>query len=192
MNAESAIRTAKLALDLDFIPILVVGKKPLLPNWQKTSKEKALDKIESYFGKPNSKSWDKTINIGVLTGKPSRVVVIDVDTKDDGVENFTRFVESKKFELDTFTIATGGGGYHYYFQYDDYTNKIGMHPIRKIGDFKTDGGQVVFPGSIHPDTEVEYKIINGCTYDKHGNIESIIIQPMPLELIDLVNNKIKF
>lgn len=63
--------------------------------------------------------------------------------------------------LNTFTVKTGGGGYHYYFKYtkcEQLKNHIGL---LKCIDIRTQsGGQVVGPYSIHPITKQFYMPID--------------------------------
>src|SRR5271166_6578860 len=55
-------------------------------------------------------------NIGVATGSASGVVVIDIDPRNGGREEFVNL--TKRFGLlpVTLTCDTGGGGRHYYFR----------------------------------------------------------------------------
>jgi len=59
----------------------------------------------------------------------------------------------------TYCVKTGGRGYHCYYKYPldgmTYQNRSN----KKIFDVRGDGGVVVAPGSIHPDTRKEYKEI---------------------------------
>ena len=55
-------------------------------------------------------------NIGIITGQANNLLVVDIDAKDDGVGEFNKYLEEFG-EIDTITIKTPRGGYHYYFQY---------------------------------------------------------------------------
>ena len=55
-------------------------------------------------------------NIGVVTGKPSGIVVFDFDERNGGCETLLK-LEREFPELKTaFRVRTGGGGWHLYFQ----------------------------------------------------------------------------
>ena len=108
-------------------------------------------------------------NVGILTGEPSGVIVVDVDTQNDGVENWTRLLkeniigededEENDFfdELDTPYVSTPSGGYHFYFRYDSevmnhltrYTNIF--FPDEESGiDLLCNKAHVVYAGSVYP------------------------------------------
>lgn len=92
------------------------------------------------------------INIGVLTGRKSGLIVVDVDVKNNGITTLQE-LEAKYGKMPlTLTVTTGTGGKHYYFKYPDMPegqtiqNKVG---IFKGIDIRADGGQVVAPPSIN-------------------------------------------
>jgi hypothetical protein len=91
--------------------------------------------------------------IAIVTGKPSGLVVIDVDPRNGGD---ARAVAATMDEP-TWTVRTGGGGVHY------YTTAAGSFPSGKTPmpgvDRKADGGYVVAPPSIHP-SGTPYEIID--------------------------------
>lgn len=59
----------------------------------------------------------------------------------------------------TFTVKTPSSGYHYYFYCKDICKKIVLTKNYKhYGEIISKGGQVVGPGSIHPDTLTEYEV----------------------------------
>lgn len=168
---------AQLALDLGFVPIPIVGKRPILPHWQRTTAQTAMRKVEDAV---RTNSAD---NIGILTGAPSGIVVVDVDVAKGGLDFWNELVAEHGIP-ETFTVETGSGGRHYYFQYDDRTSTLrnATGAIKKKGiDLKTTGGQVVWVGSVHPDTGRMYDIIDGTT--DNGDV---IIAPMPDWLFELL------
>jgi replicative DNA helicase len=82
--------------------------------------------------------WDKypEANIGIITGKISNLVVVDVEAGGD-----------VSWLPDTAIVQTGGGGYHYYYKYDSrVTNKT---RIKELTDIRGEGGFVVAPPSTH-------------------------------------------
>ena len=123
--------------------------------------------------RPDGCEWQKSKNKsvvghrGIITGKINNSIVLDVDDKDDGVEEFNKYV-SKFGEPNTFKVKTQGGGYHYYFKYfssnsdtnfliDNYITNSSKYRGKGI-DIRTNGGQVVAPGCKIGNKE--YKIMN--------------------------------
>ena len=154
---DKILSYAKLAIQLKLVPIPLVWKRPLITNWTNITIENALNTIyEAYQQK-------KCNNIGILCGEKSELIVIDIDVKDQGLQLWETLC--KQFGTpDTFIVKTGSGGYHYYFQLDERTKvlKNTTRAIDKKGiDIKTNGGQIVFTGSIHPDTKKEYYPVKG-------------------------------
>lgn len=118
------------------------AKHPLIKSWQLKSST-ASDQIEKWWRK-----WP-TANIGVVTGKPSGVVVLDFDPRHGGDETLENLLVEFSGELwGTYHVKTGGGGWHFYF-----TEPFGGLPSRaniQPGlDTRGDGGLIVAAGSIH-------------------------------------------
>jgi P4 family phage/plasmid primase-like protien len=117
----------------------IAGKKPKMKEWQTSGSNKitAVEKWEKQFPGCN---W------GMICGQPSKVLVIDIDTKHDGVANWKKFSRGKSLP-DTTEVFTGSGGTHLYFQYPDFE----VHKARLLPgvDIRGDGKQVVIPPSIH-------------------------------------------
>lgn len=176
---------AAAVVEYGWIPISVKGKRPLLSKWEQTSKDEALSLIEKNKGKAD--------NIGILTGAPSGIVVIDIDTRRDGLRRWEE-LRRKNEQFTTFTVRTGSGGFHYYFQYDAKTmgglrNRALDEPASI--DFKTTGGQVVAPGSIHPVTKELYVVCDNGAYptDKSNRTGyRPVVASMPPFLLQLVTS----
>lgn len=175
LNSEYTKHFAETAIDFGFVPILLRGKIPLRKGWTNTTLQEAKEifsKIKSFH------------NIGILTGIPSGIIVIDVEKAE--LPEWNELLEEHKKLKETFTVKTGGGGLHLYFSLDDLEmirNGVKIKiPLenKKFSKFdvRTTGGQVVFIGSIHPETGKVYKPIKGFT-EKDGEIETITIQKMP-------------
>jgi hypothetical protein len=106
------------------------------------------------------KKWAKQFphaNVGVATGRISNLVVIDVDGM-QGLESLSQL--TKDNPLPKTLIVRTGNGYHHYFAYPhedvDIRNSAGQ--LGKHIDVRGNGGYVVGPGSLHPDTETIYEI----------------------------------
>ena len=114
------------------------GKRPTLKGWQQRPRE-TLDE---------ALSWTEQGNVGFRTGQTSGIVVIDVDPGAD----------ISGLDLPpTVRVNTGRpGGFHLYFRctkaIGNSAGKLGKHV-----DVRGDGGQVVFPGSVHPETGQRYE-----------------------------------
>lgn len=89
-------------------------------------------------------------NWGVATGGPSGVWVLDVDQHGvaDGVASMREWIDATGVEFPrTFTVATGGGGWHYYFRLNaSISSGAGVLPGV---DVRGTGGYVLLPGSHH-------------------------------------------
>lgn len=127
------------SLGWSFTPL--TGKRPTLRAWQKRKRETAEQAV----------TWAKAGNVGLRTGKTSGVVVIDVDAGGD----------ISGLDLPgTVTVNTGRTGIHLYYRCSktipNSAGKLGSHI-----DVRGDGGQVVYPGSIHPETAKRYEWADG-------------------------------
>jgi hypothetical protein len=60
-------------------------------------------------------------NVGILTGPINNLLVVDIDVKDNGLEEWIKYI-SKYGNPNTIKVHTPSGGAHYYFNYnnDDY------------------------------------------------------------------------
>ena len=104
----------------------------------------------------------KRYNAGFICGEVNNIMVLDVDVRNGGTEAINEYMREYG-TIDTFTVGTPRGGWHYYFKYnskdqnDNYL-KNGTD-LRGVGlDFKTEGGYVVAPGSVFEGKY--YKVIN--------------------------------
>lgn len=150
LERERLLLAAEVFLSWNWIPIPLVGKVPLGQRWQETEADLALDMIQRFSNK-----FD---NIGILTGEPSNLVVVDVDIKEKGLETWNKLVSENGF-IETLQVETGTGGLHVYLNYDSSLNQI----LNQTGygvEFKTTGGMVVAPWSLHPNTGRPYTPLN--------------------------------
>lgn len=129
----------------NYISIPMVGKKVLIPNWQKK-----LETVIPYYISPN---------IGILTGKKNNLLVLDIDIKNNGMKLWN--ILSKKYsEFKTPTVKSPGGSLHFYFKYSPYIPNMNRILVnnQKIGwDIKSDGSIITSPPSLYPDSNKRYK-----------------------------------
>lgn len=85
-------------------------------------------------------------NIGIQTGEISGIVVVDVDPRNGGDRWLNHMLAVDPESFNTPTVETGGGGKHYYYQYDGDNPSCGI--IAAGVDYKANGGYVVAPPSI--------------------------------------------
>lgn len=125
---------------------------------------------------PTKKNWptikpgeydERTLpqNYGVALSDTDLVVDIDPRNFADGDNPVKRLLERVGVPLDSFTVRTGGGGLHIYFRKDrdvPVVNSLKEYPGI---EFKSQGRQVVGPGSVHPTTGKTYEIAHGTPQD---------------------------
>lgn len=86
-------------------------------------------------------------NIGIVTGKVNKIIVMDIDPRNRGNESFEELI-SIYGPLPTTTEAISGGkGRHILFKYPGPIN--GGKPIKPGIDIKADGGYIVAAPSLH-------------------------------------------
>jgi hypothetical protein len=95
-------------------------------------------------------------NTGVPTGPINNLLVLDLDVKDDGVEEFKKYL-AEHGNPNTLTVQTPSGGFHYYFNYasknadDEVLIKTFLKNASKYRgkgiDIRSTGGYSVAPPS---------------------------------------------
>lgn len=131
-NENQNLIAALKYYDLGFSVIPVGRDKIPLVAWQKYQSERASrEQLGHWFS-------DVDVNVGIVTGAISGVVVVDIDTK----EKIERQLPN------TVTSRTGRGGWHLFYKHP------GKHVKTRAGilphvDIRGDGGYVVMPPSLH-------------------------------------------
>lgn len=117
------------------------GKHPATRHGYKDATRES-DKIKNWW------TNDSNYNIGVACGM-SRLVVVDVDPRNDGDESLAE-IEKERGELPrTLTSLTGGGGQHYIYSIPDGVERVRSRVLKQGIDIKSDGGYIVLPPSSH-------------------------------------------
>lgn len=117
------------------------GKHPSTNNWQSTPHWEEIQ-IETMIFSGQLKT-----GFGVLC---KGLLVVDIDPRNGGDDSLKRLETDLGYSLmsnSCFVVSTGGGGWHYYFQYegDPLAGKLSAYPGI---DFKS-SGFVVGAGSLH-------------------------------------------
>ena len=124
------------------IPFQQGSKRPLIAWLEFQQRQPSVAEVSEWFNR-----WPRA-NIGIVTGKISNLLVLDIDTRHDGKKSLTA-LEKQHGELPgTVEVVTGGGGRHLYFSHPggQLHNKVAIFPGI---DIRADGGCVVAPPSLH-------------------------------------------
>jgi hypothetical protein len=128
------------------------GKHPRFLSWQS----------QATTDRPTIKEWWRhwrKANIGIVAGRESNLVVLDIDGE-DGRQTLAK-LEKELGELpSTFAVATGRpGGQHHYFLHPGGTVKNQVAALGPHLDVRGDGGFVVAPPSRHASGR-NYKVLD--------------------------------
>jgi predicted P-loop ATPase len=125
------------------------GKVPLIKDWVNLKPDPNFD-----VSKLNGK------NYGVILTDED--LIIDIDPRNFNGVNSTKVLRDAIGEIpNTYKVKTGSGGYHVYFK-KPATIKTSYKLSEFPGiEFKSRGGQVVGPKSIHPETKKLYEVSSG-------------------------------
>ena len=133
-------------MGLPVFPVKGGGKAPLTEHGCKDASTDAGQILKWWERWPDA-------NIGIATGVGDRpLLVLDVDINHDkgkfGDETLDDLVKRFGDLPETWLCLTGGGGLHYYFFNDDPALTIGTNVLPGL-DFRSRGGYVVAPPSLH-------------------------------------------
>lgn len=120
-----------------------VGKHPATPNGLKNATTDA-EQIKAWWAQ------NQHYNVGIVTGKASGVLVLDVDDAKGGTEGFED-LEKAAGPCGVGLPAVSGGGRHFYFKYPEgllLRNKAQLAGFKGI-DTRGEGGYIVAPPSVH-------------------------------------------
>jgi len=125
------------------IPIERRAKRPLVAWAEFESRCASAGEIEAWFAR-----WPDA-NVGIVTGRVSGLVAIDIDARHGGEASLRRIELERRPLPTTIEAMTGGGGRHLYFSHPGgrVANRVGLLPGL---DLRGDGGCVVAPPSLHP------------------------------------------
>lgn len=142
-------------------PLQNKSKKPAIGSWEPYQHRLATEaEIRAWW--TNS---DK--GIAIVTGAISGdLLVLDCDPRHDGDLTLANM---PRCTTDCPTVKTGGGGSHFYY----HTPSKCVPAIAQGLDVKGEGGYVVAPPSIHPDTGIAY------AWYPDANPYKVMIPPPP-------------
>ena len=127
------------------------GKKPLL-KWRQYQKTLPYEGTIAIWAEKFPQA-----NIGLITGRLSGITVLDSDDPERSLAS----LESEYGET-PFVVQSPRGGLHLYYAYNQEKNQNGVVP--KI-DISGDGGYVIAPYSINPESQKSYTILKGTLAD---------------------------
>ena len=146
------------------------GKRPLVAWREFQQRIASADEIERWF-----KQWPDA-NVGVVTGRISGIIVVDVDVRHGGPDSVDEFEAAHGPLPPTVEAASGGGGRHLYYAHPGTTmaNRVAIRPGI---DVRSDGGCIVAPPSLHPSGR-RYAWVDGHSPDE------LSLAPLPAHLFE--------
>lgn len=118
------------------------GKHPVRSGWTSGPAMSPADAYATW--EEDGPDW----NIGIRTGEPSGVFVLDIDPKSGGDESLRQMWADHGCWPETYSVTTGSGGRHYYFEMPDFPVRNNAHRIAPGVDIRGTGGMVVAPPSV--------------------------------------------
>lgn len=119
--------------------------------------------------------------LGIVTGEPSGLMVVDIDPRHGGDQSLSQLIVQHGPLPLTPKVNTGGGGEHYYFKHPGGQVKNRTNLLPGI-DVRGDGGLVVAPPSLHPDTGMAYH------WDEQAHPDHVKLADLPDWLWALMQN----
>lgn len=146
------------------LPVKPEEKRPYMTNWLQYTRTRAT--------KHTVENWFRSLSnagIGVVTGKVSNMVVLDIESDCPyPIEDLLRKYPTQMYS------RTGSGGYHLFYQYPTNISRVANRVgIFERADLRADGGFIVLPPTIHP---------NGSRYEW---IKKGALGAFPVGLLDL-------
>lgn len=108
------------------------------------------------------------LRLGHMRADGTVEFIVDVDPRNGGALAWARLIAGRELP-DTATVATGGGGWHFYFR-APFGWDAWPKTIAEGIDIKGPGGYAVVPPSVHPDTGDAYRFER--TFEEAGLAEA--------------------
>ena len=149
--------------DRGFFPVPLIGKNPVMKDWQKKETYKNFDSILKTKG---------NCNIGVLLGSDCGIIALDID-KEESLKDAPLSPVRKK----------GKKGETRFFKYNGELSKK-RHDLGF--EILSTGNQTVLPPSIHPENLKAYQWV---THDTLLDFDIADLPTIPQEFIDKINGQ---
>lgn len=197
-------------LGLSIIPLKPRDKKPVIKEWKPYQNNKTTNEdLEKWFKDTNN-------NIGIVCGVVSgNLIVIDFDGEEIYQEFALKILDSElSAKFDNTWVVKTKKGYHVYFRIDTdpetfrkvFRNKVKLvervnqNGVTEQVDVRGEGGYVVAPPSIHPestdDNIIHYEFIKGpsivhepakITIDEWNELMKLLGANPTKDLVDALN-----
>ena len=118
------------------------GKHPMLSDWTARATQDATLVSEFWTATPDA-------GIGVVCGRGSGIVVLDIDPRNGGDETLAAFIREFGDLPETPEVFTGGGGRHFYFRYPEGTGSCRTRVLGPGLELRGDDALVVAPPTVH-------------------------------------------
>jgi hypothetical protein len=119
-------------------------------------------------------------NVGMLTGRLSGVVVVDVDPDHGGIDTMRRLVAEHAALPAGPRVHTGSGGWHVLFAWPGREVRNSTGRVGPGVDIRGDGGYVIAPPSLHV-SGGRYVWTSGGELPRMPDWLARLVEPPPLE-----------
>lgn len=131
------------------VPIKPGTKRPAIDDWVNAATTDQQLIAEWWQAHPDH-------GVGIVTGERSGIWVLDVDP-DHGGDDTLADLEAQHGRIpNTIESMTGSGGRHIIFRWPGWNPGTGAGKLGPGLDVRAEGGQIVAPPSIHPNTHKVY------------------------------------
>ncbi len=121
------------------------GKHPLVSRGFKAASTD-IDQVHAWHNKWPLANWG--MRTGDIKTGGAGILVVDIDTKSGGFETWELLRNEHLEPIETVTVATGGGGQHFWFIYPPGMDiRSGAGVLGPGIDIRANGGYVVVPPS---------------------------------------------
>lgn len=170
MEANSFVGSAIWYLNQGFSVIPVMKNKKPYFEWREFQTRKATEEEIREWWKNHPEA-----NVAIVTGEISGVTVVDWDCNNkDGTTN-----PQPNWDFETPTAKTGGGGMHFFFQYNKAAGQTAR--FAQGCDIRNDGGYVLVAPSVNEKGAYKWEPGKAIT-----QVEPI---PIPAELMKLIEKE---
>lgn len=128
----------------------IIDKRPSCKYWQQLASNDPIA-LTQLFNK-----YSHT-GVGVVTGEPSGITVIDIDNRDgrtDGDDEWKELIDTYH-DFEAPISLTGGGGRHIFVKHHPAFD--GVKKLTNSIDIRSTGNLIVLPRSQHPNTKRPYE-----------------------------------